>query len=161
MLIVAAVPIAVLVICALHDVQRFKIPNVYVAGLLAAWPIAALLCGLSAGEAISAAGVGGIFLVVGFALFSFRLLGAGDAKLMAALGPWLGVQAVMPFVLYTTLSGAVLAFLLVKFRSRPMPVFAYTHAWLVQMHDRTKVMPYGVAIAIGGIASLSKSPLFS
>ena len=45
-------------------------------------------------------------------MFVLRGLGAGDVKLLAALGAWLGPKAVMFVALYSTLAGGVLAIIL-------------------------------------------------
>ena len=51
-------------------------------------------------------------------------MGYGDFKLLAALGAWMGVAALLPIVLLSSLIGAVIggAFLLVKGRDRSTPI---------------------------------------
>ena len=158
-MVLLIVPYAVWALCAVCDATSFKIPNRYVAVLLAAWPVALLLSGGGAPVLIAGLSVGGLFLLAGFALFAARLLGAGDAKLIAASGLWLGPSAALPFILYTTLAGAALGLFLLRARALPLPGFALGWPWAVALHERERVMPYGVAIALGGMVALPGSDL--
>ena len=159
MLFLLLVPYAVWALCAVCDVSAFRIPNRYIVVLMVAWPAALVLTGAGWDVMVGGLITGGLFLLVGFALFTANLLGAGDAKLMAASGLWLGPAAAVPFLLYTTLSGAALGLLLLRLRAVPLPVFARGWPWLVQLHARERVMPYGVAIAVGGIIALPRAAL--
>lgn len=152
-------PFAVLTLCAVHDASSFKIPNRYVAVLLAAWPPTAWLTDTAWQVAGLSAAMAGLILLVGFALFAFGLLGAGDVKLLSATALWVG-PAQMPFFLVaTTLLGAVLGLTLLRVRSVPLPAFAMGAGWLVQLHERKRVMPYGVAIAGGAMIAMWRSAL--
>lgn len=144
---------------ALSDLQTFKIPNRYVAALLCGWPIACLLTDVGTEFIAQTAALGGVLLVVGFVLFALGALGAGDVKLLAASVLWIGVDAALPFFLYTTLIGAGLGFMLLQLRAVPLPLGAYRVGWLVRLHERKRVMPYGIAIAGGGFSSLPQSAL--
>lgn len=153
------VPYAIWALCAVCDLTAFKIPNRYVGVLTAAWPLAVVLSGAEFGVVVGGLIVGGAFLLAGFGLYAAGLLGAGDAKLIAASGLWIGPAAAVPFLLYTTLAGAALGLLLLRGRAMPLPGFARGWPWLVQLHERRRVMPYGVAIAMGGLIALPRSAL--
>ena len=153
------VPFAVWGLCAVHDVTSFKIPNRYVLFLMASWPVAVVLAGAGMDVATGGLLVGAALLLGGFCLFAAGLLGAGDAKLIAASGLWIGPQAILPFVLYTTLFGAALGLLLLALRAVPLPVTAARIGWVARLHERQRVMPYGVAIAAGGMLALPSSAL--
>lgn len=64
----------------------------------------------------SALGVGLVGLVLGLAVFLpfflLRGMGAGDVKLMAALGAWLGANDALRAALFAMIAGGVLAVLL-------------------------------------------------
>lgn len=81
---------------------------------------------------------GGVGLLVGIAIFflPFALggLGAGDVKLVAALGAWLGPYEVVWLALYTVMAGAVLA--LGVSLARGYLRQAMTNIWLLLMHWR-------------------------
>ena len=149
-------PFAVLALCAVHDVASFKIPNRYVAVLLAGWPVFAVLSDLGVPEAGLTAALGGIVLLAGFALFAFGLLGAGDVKLLAATTLWVGAGQLAVFLIYTTLLGGALGLFLMSLRARPLPLAAYKAGWLVQLHERKRAMPYGVAIAGGAMIAMAQ-----
>lgn len=149
-------PFAVLSLCAMHDATSFKIPNRYVAVLLAGWPVMMLMTGTSLPEAGMSAAFGGIVLASGFALFAFGLLGAGDVKLLAATTLWVPPAQMAAFVLATAALGGLLGLFLLKLRAGPLPAMAYGAPWLVQLHERDRVMPYGVAIAGGGMVALAR-----
>lgn len=50
-----------------------------------------------------------VLLLAGGLLWRLRLMGAGDAKLLAAVGPYVGPAGVLPVLLYTLLAGGVVA----------------------------------------------------
>lgn len=151
---------AALIIAALNDLYEYKIPN-WVSVVLFLSYFAA---GVGLGATPSAMLEGFLFacaaLVVGFGLFAGKILGGGDAKLIAACAPWIGPSALAPFLLNTAFAGGVFAVALIMFRKAPaLPVFAQA-PWLMRLHQRPKDIPYAVAIAIGGLLSFSQTPLF-
>ena len=94
---------------------------------------------------------GGIMLVVTVALFFGRIIGGGDAKLLAVLGLWLGASALMPFLLVMTLCGAALGLLgLWLMKSGIAKQWAghrlLKNGWIRELADGKPVTPYGVAI---------------
>lgn len=151
---------ASLLIAAMNDLYEYKIPN---------WVSIVLFCsyfaaGIGLGAPASLMLEGFLFacaaLVVGFALFAGKVLGGGDAKLLAACAPWVGPSALAAFLLNTAFAGGVFAVALVMFRKAPaLPVYAQA-PWLLRLHQRPKDIPYAVAIAIGGLLSFSQTPLF-
>jgi prepilin peptidase CpaA len=97
------------------------------------------------------AGIGAAFLAAGFALFSFNLLGGGDAKLMAAGALWMGPEFSIYYIAYVTIFGGVLALLILAYR-RFMPVTAFPlPAWAIKLHAKGSGIPYGIAIALSGL----------
>jgi leader peptidase (prepilin peptidase) / N-methyltransferase len=84
----------------------------------------------------------------------FRLLtgkegmGYGDFKLFAALGAWLGWQMLLPVILLSAASGAILGVLLIVLRRRerdtPIPFGPYlaVAGWLVMMWAHQLVAPW-------------------
>lgn len=100
--------IATVIIASVSDLSTSRIPNV--------------LTFSAAGLAITAHlvapdGSGGVFAIVGllaglavfFPLFALGAMGAGDVKLMAAVGAWIGWKAVLFVALYGSVAGGVLA----------------------------------------------------
>ncbi len=94
-----------------------------------------------------AASVGGAvagYLSLWFVFHAYRLIrgkegmGAGDFKLLAALGAWMGWQAIPSIILLSSAVGAAVGIALIVFRQ----------------HDREVPIPFGPYLAGGGIAAL-------
>ena len=66
-------------------------------------------------------------------------MGHGDFKLLAALGAWCGLAGILPIVLFSALSGAIIGsiWLAVKGRDRPTPIpfgpYLAIAGWIVFM----------------------------
>lgn len=102
----AAVVVAV-VACA-FDLHSRRIPNVLTFGAAAAALVASASTGGSGGLASCSAG-----WLLGTALwlplYALGGMGAGDVKLLAAIGAWLGPEDVFHAALYAGIAGGVLA----------------------------------------------------
>ena len=107
-------------------------------------------------EFVSHLAAGAILLAAGFALFSFNLFGAGDAKLMAAAGLWFGTMKILPFLVFTALVGGVLAICVAawsvtmigwEIEGDASPFFGLYK----RLRTLSPNVPYGLALAVGGI----------
>jgi prepilin peptidase CpaA len=110
--------IAVLVIIAaasVSDLRRGRIPNTLTLGSAA---VALLLQTVMSGWAGLAWALGG--WVVGIVLFAplyvVKGMGAGDVKLLAAIGSWLGPVGALWTALYGAMAGGVLALIVATLR---------------------------------------------
>ena len=151
---------AALIIAALNDLYEFKIPNWISLVLVASYFVAGVGLGASASMLLEGLLLGCAALVVGFSLFALKIFGGGDAKLLAACAPWLGLSALGGYLFNVAIAGAALAIVLMLFRRAPALPFYATSPWLMRLHERPKDIPYGVAIAAGGHLSFSQTPLF-
>lgn len=98
--------LALVLTAGLLDLRTRRIPNwLTVGGAVAGLSLVAVSGG---GVVQSLAGLG-TALGVGFLLYAMKLLGAGDAKLMAAVGAWAGLARVPEAFLGMLGGGAVLA----------------------------------------------------
>ena len=150
-----------LVIAAVSDMTTMTIPN-WISGIMA---LSFFGLGLAFGMpvldiAVSAA-IGFAVLLLGMTLFALRWLGGGDAKLLAATSLWFGWPAVLSFLVYTMLVGGALTLVLINFRRLSLPPQVLGVPWVVRLHKVDEDLPYGIAIAIGGLAELSQVPLLS
>ncbi|MGE0408820.1 MAG: prepilin peptidase [Amphiplicatus sp.] len=151
---------AALLIAAATDLYEFKIPNWISATLFLAYFLAALILGAPMSLVLEGALVAGAALTVGFILFALNIVGGGDAKLLAAAAPWMGLSGLAPFLFNMAFAGAVLAFALIVFRKTPpLPIYAQA-AWVMRLHQKPKDIPYAVAIAAGGLLSFPQTPFF-
>jgi len=103
-------------------------------------------------EWLPAIGIASAALVLGFALFSVKFCGAGDAKLFAAIALWSGPQFILPFTFITLLAGGVIAifiWLQHRFAQAATPLLVFQAA-PDPMIGKLQ-MPYGAAIAVAAL----------
>ena len=158
-LLFALVYPACLLWAAKSDIETMTISNRLTAGLAAAFVPAALLLGLSPEQWGVHIGLGFAGLVAGMILFALRVMGGGDAKLIAATTLWLGTDGTLAFLVYTALAGGVLTLGLLWAR-RNVAQFAHALPAPIGRHLEAKGdIPYGVAICAGGLLAISHADL--
>jgi prepilin peptidase CpaA len=154
---------ALVLTAAWYDVAFRRIPNRLTVGGLAVGLVLALVDGGwgGLGSALLGAACGfGMF----FVLWLLRAMGAGDVKLMAAAGAFLGVPLVFSAALYSALAGG-LVMIVVGLRTRALRRVAANMGnlllywvqsggvrkaeWLSLDSPGAVAIPYGVAIAVG------------
>jgi prepilin peptidase CpaA len=150
---------ALVIAAALKDLTSYTIPNRISLALVAAFPVAALACGLPAGELGVHAAAGAAALVAGMAMFALGWIGGGDAKLFAAAALWLGWPAAATYAAWTGVAGGGLALALLALRSGYLRPYVVTGpAWFSRLAEPGENVPYGVAIAAGALAAFPASP---
>ena len=146
---------ALVLVAAVKDAASYTIPNWISLALVAAFvPAAAAAWQAEVAPAVIGVCVvvGLLALLAGMAMFAFGWIGGGDAKLFAACALWLGWQGLAPFLFWTTISGGVMAaMLLVARRHGAQFVGSNAPMWLSRLFSRTADVPYGVAIAFGAL----------
>ena len=146
--------IIMLVAAGMFDVWRFIIPNVISAVLVVAFVMAAIVLPLSEPLWTYPAGALIVF-AAGIGLYAFNIMGAGDVKLMTAVALWAGFNHLVDFLLLVAIGGGGLALLLIVLRRvlfLGMASFAPLHGVrLPRLFVSGEAVPYGVAIAAGGI----------
>jgi prepilin peptidase CpaA len=154
--------VAVLTAAALSDVRELIVPNRYslAIALLFGIHVLASPAPVAWSDALTVAGAS---LGVGFVLFAFGLFGGGDVKLFAAASLWAGSRPhlFLAFALATAVAGALLAAILVMQRRSPIPTAPRAAPAGGQPVDDggaaaplnrwKQPLPYGVAIAAGGV----------
>lgn len=147
-------------LAAIYDFLTFTIPN-WICALLAVlfFPSAVLL---HMQPAVLAAHVACGFTVLAatFLLFQFGWVGGGDAKLAAAASVWLGWSNLPVFLLQTALWGGCLSIFLLLLRSLRLSGWAERQGFISRLIDPTAGVPYGVALAAGGLLSFPHSDLW-
>ena len=133
-----------LVAAAFIDVRTFTISNKLNATIallaplywwsaeLALWPHAVIQVGVAAGVFTLLAGA-----------FYVGMMGGGDVKLAAALALWFPPAATLKFLVWMSIAGGVLTLALVA-------------AHRLRRREGRPEIPYGVAIAFGGLAILTQ-----
>jgi prepilin peptidase CpaA len=103
--------------------------------------------------------VAAILFLLLFAIYQRGKIGGGDVKLLVALAVGLPLTGVMQLLTVTVLAGGVLALVHLMMRLLPYPRLAPAGSSLLRRvyaverwrHLRHAPLPYGVAIASGGI----------
>jgi prepilin peptidase CpaA len=142
-----AVLVAILGWAALSDVRTRKIPNtavLAVLGLFVVWTLAGHL------STLGDSAIGGVVaLVLTYLLYTTKILGAGDAKLFAALALFPGLRGLEAYALATVWAGGLLAIASVTIRSGPVALMMLATRTVT---GESRGVPYGLAIALGGSA---------
>ena len=151
---------AMVIVAALRDVTTFTIPNwISFAGIAAFFP-AALMVHMPLGALEGSVIVGVAALAVGMVMFSLGWIGGGDAKLFAACAFWLGWPAIMPFMIWTSVAGGVLAVSLLFSRKVAAGYAGVGPAWFGRLMQQGGDVPYGLAIAVGALIAFPGAAFF-
>jgi prepilin peptidase CpaA len=160
--------LAVLGLAAFKDLRERRIPNRLTAGLALLYPIYVLASPAPVAW-LPALAVAAVVFLVGLGLFAANLIGGGDVKLIAALSLWAGPEHFVWFILITSLAGGALS-LISLWHRRFGGLFGAHLAALgpattgasgavlpeapppTPSPTRAATLPYGVAIAAGGVA---------
>ena len=138
---------ALMAFAASSDLITMTISNRVSIVLLAGFFALALMSGMAMTEVLSHVGAGALVLVVAFGFFARGWIGGGDAKLAAATAMWLGFGYLMNYLVYASLLGGALTFLLIEFRLVPLPGLLAGQFWAQRLHRRGGDIPYGIALA--------------
>lgn len=146
---------------ALSDLTTMRIPNWLSGSLIVAFFPTALAVGLPlelVGMHVAAAFVA---LLVGMGLFALRVVGGGDAKLIAAACVWLGPSASFQFVLWTAVFGGLLSIALIVARRDVAPHIIGGPGWVHTLLETKGDIPYGIAICAGALMAFPSSALLA
>ncbi|WP_022729648.1 A24 family peptidase [Fodinicurvata sediminis] len=158
LLLISLACIGLLITAAWYDFSSRTIPNKVSLAILF---LACLRFLITGNDPLVPLGISLLVLCVGFLLYLGRLLGAGDTKLMAALSLFLEPAAMPGFLVITALSGGLLAlFTVLKEVSVKLGLDATSASALKQRADTGRTsgdLPYGVAIAAGGVFAVFSS----
>lgn len=146
---------AAMISAAVGDLATLRIPNSLVIGLATLSIPFAISVGIRPQQYGLSAMVAAAILLAGFAAFAFGALGAGDVKLAAATSLWLSAPATLDFLAITALAGALVCALMLALRVRTIRSALPIRRWRDHLSKREMTAPYGVAIAIGGMAAFA------
>ncbi|TQV79048.1 A24 family peptidase [Denitrobaculum tricleocarpae] len=141
----------IVAVAAYQDIKSFTISNDYSSALVILYP-AFVLTSDPSPEWLLALGLSGAVLTFGFVLFAFKLCGGGDVKLFSAASLWAGTDLFIEFALMTAVTGGVIAVSLWLF-NRAAHMLPFLPQGLTCDFETfaKKPMPYGAAIALGGV----------
>ena len=153
-------PLALLY-AGMRDLMSYEIPNWVSLAMIAAYLVGAFAGSFELADIGWHLAAGAAVLVVGFCLFTAKVFGGGDAKLLAACAVWIGWVGLLQFFMFVALIGGVFALALIVFRRLTLPESWTDKAWIQRLHDRNGGIPYGVAIGLGGILMMPELPLYT
>jgi prepilin peptidase CpaA len=133
-----------LVVAAVIDVRTFTISNRLNAAVALLAPLYWFSIGLPLWPDVAiqlALGLG-VFILLAAAFYA-GLMGGGDVKLAAALTLWFSPASTMKFLVLMSLAGGVLTLIVVVIQR-------------ARRREGRPEIPYGVAIAFGGLAILAQ-----
>jgi prepilin peptidase CpaA len=163
----AAAVVAIGIVAVVFDIRTRRIPNALTLGAAAAallyasltggfWSVMAAVTGWALGAALF------------FPFFALGGMGAGDVKLVAALGAWLGPAQTIPLAIFTSIAGGVFAIIISLaagyFRQAMVNLqLMFTH-WrvtgiapvpgLTLRDSRSPRLAYAIPITIGALCTL-------
>jgi len=135
-----------LIWAAISDIRFRKIPNWTVLALLALFPFFALASTLSWALWSLAGGV--LVFVITYILYALKALGAGDSKLLSVVALFTGFGELPRLGVLVALAGGLIALVVVLSRPRRALVMLKLRG----KGDFGSGIPYGVAIALAGLA---------
>jgi Flp pilus assembly protein protease CpaA len=161
------VVVAATFVAAVHDARNRRIPNRLTGPLFLAGLAASFLAG-GAADLLDAILASIVLAVPYVLLWRYAGGGAGDAKLMGAIGAWLGVVWGTVALFSVSVTGIVFAFAFARARNKLETVLADTRATargvvlsvlgggslrqaagLLPLPEDGQKMPYGIAIFAG------------
>lgn len=161
------VAIGFAITAAVSDFKSMSIPNMYAGFIILAFIPA------FAADALSGTGMeffsswkshllaAIIIFGVTFALFSFRVIGAGDSKLCSALALWVGMPGMASFLFYMAIMGALLGVATKIMNKHRLIETPKEGSWVSKSQEGHMGVPYGIAICFGAIIAFYQLGYFS
>lgn len=136
--LLAALAIALLY-AAFTDMRSRTISNRLNLAIAAGAPVFWLASGLSLWpDVVWQLGIAALAFAILAGLFALRMMGGGDVKLLTALALWIEPFAFMQLLLVMAIAGGVLTVVMGGFH-------------VMRRQKERLAIPYGVAIAVGGL----------
>jgi prepilin peptidase CpaA len=145
-------------IAAVADARSYRIPNWISLALAGLFAVALVVAVAVNGQPIQSFWphmlIGAAILGLGYALYLFTGMGAGDAKLAAAIGLWTGFSGLYMWTFTLAVAMAMLAIGLIVLR-RALPA---------GVSQKTRVFQKGAPVPLGialGLSAIAASPWFN
>ncbi len=137
---------------AVRDLRHFIIPNWICAAIAGLYPFF-VLTSPAAVDWLGALLVCAVTAIVMVTMFILRMIGGGDVKMLVAMSLWAGPALFVELFVVSALAGGVMAVLYGWVLRKDVPALAGGGALDEESGTeiRETVLPYGVALATGGL----------
>ncbi|ATQ70452.1 MULTISPECIES: A24 family peptidase [Methylosinus] len=149
-----------MVFAAFTDLLTMTIPNRVSIALVVIFAALAAYTQMPLAIALSHASCGMVMLIVTFAMFQLGWIGGGDAKLASATALWLGWDHLLDYGLAASLIGGALTLVILELRRREPRAVADSPRF-AHLCDSMAGVPYGIALAIGGLLIYPQSRVWT
>ncbi|MDY0028918.1 MAG: prepilin peptidase [Pseudobdellovibrionaceae bacterium] len=151
------VTLAMCGVAAVSDFRGFRIPNYVSLVILAAFAVTYVgLMVLGQADVVfhpvmNHIGAALIVFVVTLAMFALKQLGAGDSKFATVIALWVGLQGLIPFLFYMSLSGGLVAAFSLVLKRKKLFAAPAEGSWIAKAQEGHPSVPYGIALAVGAL----------
>lgn len=140
--------VGLLLVAAVTDVRSYRIPNWVCVAVVVLFAVAAIV-GMNLERIWPHMVVGAAVFAVGYLLYALTGMGAGDAKLGAAIALWVGPASFQIWLIYFALAMLALAIALVGVRRAMLSVVGPEPS--VKVLRRGAPVPLGLALSTSAI----------
>ncbi len=126
---------------SISDIKTYKIKNSIILTFLTLGILSNTLASGIQGLLSSLKGISIPFACL-FLLFALRMLGAGDIKLLSALGAIFGYPLIISIMLYSFISGGIIAIVLIITRKNALQRIVYILDYIKQCIMLSSILPY-------------------
>ena len=152
-----AYAVCIMLLCSVvTDLRNFTIPHWIPISIIALLAVAWVLGSPTPTFTSSGLAFGVMTLGVGVVWLSGKFFGGGDWKLLSSLAPWVGFEHCLDLLLAVSVAGGVETILVLALRKYGPRFGAGRISILAPVLEHDGV-PYGIAIAIGGIVIILAS----
>jgi prepilin peptidase CpaA len=140
-----------MIFAAVTDLLTMTIPNRLSLILIGAYFLLALYLQTPLQTIALHVSCGLAMLVLTFAMFQFRWIGGGDAKLAAATALWLGWGLLFDYGMIASIAGGALTILIIVLQRHELPEKLRAFTFLDRLASKNCGVPYGIALALAGL----------
>jgi len=150
-----------MVFSAFSDLFTMTIPNRVSALLVFAFFALAAYLPLPWGVLLSHVTCGLAVLALTFGLFQIGWVGGGDAKLASSTALWLSWDSLLDYGVIASLAGGALTVAIILLRWYDLPKALMSIKFIARLADKAAGVPYGIALALAGLAIFPQSGLWA
>lgn len=132
---------------AFTDLLTLRIPNFIPLAIGCVYLATCIVRGTPIFDVAIQVGLAAMILIVGFVLFSYNLIGGGDAKFVSAVTLILYANDLFYYFLLSSILGGGLTIIILFYRKLPLDNSKLYFQFLKKHYDPTNGVPYGIALA--------------